>query len=147
MADDIKPLINGHQHAWADIRVNILGRTLTGITSIDYDDDDESEFYHGAGKHPVAFGTGNAKATCKLKLYKFELDALIKAAKTKGIKRLQDIDFFDIPVSFLETKDADENTDIIRNCKIKKINKGGKTGDTKLESELELICSHIDWNE
>lgn len=147
MTDDIKPLINGHQHAWADIRVNILGRTLTGITSIDYDDDDESEFYGGAGKHSVAFGSGNAKPTCKLKVYKFEIDALIKAAKAKGYKRLQDLDFFDIPVSFLETKDADENTDIVRNCKIKKINKSAKQGDTKLECEVEILCSHIDWNE
>jgi len=147
MADEIKPLINGHQHAWADIRVNILGRTLTGITGIDYDDDDDSEFYPGAGKHAVAFGTGNAKPTCKLKIYKYELDALIKAAKAKGFKRLQDLDFFDIPVSYLETKDAEEVTDIIRNCKVKKINKSGKQGDTKLECELELLISHIDFDE
>ena len=70
-----------------------------------------------------------------------------RSSNSKSIVSVQDIDFFDIPVSFLETKDADENTDIIRNCKIKKINKAGKSGDTKLESELELLCSHIDWNE
>lgn len=143
---EVKPNINGHQHAWADIRVNLFGRTLTGITGIDYDDDEESEFYPGAGKYPVAFGTGNAKATCKLKIYKYELDALIAAAQASGVKRLQDIDFFDIIVTYQATKDADEVTDAVRNCKFKKTMKSGKQGDTKLETDLEIICSHIDWN-
>jgi hypothetical protein len=146
-SSDIKPNINGHQHAWADIRVNILGRTLTGITGIDYDDDEDSEFYHGAGQHVVAFGNGNIKATCKIKIYKYELDALIRSAKAKGIQRLQDVDFFDIVVTYKETKDASEVTDIVRNCKFKKVPKGAKSGDTKLEADIDLICSHIDWNE
>lgn len=147
MATETKPNINGHQHAWADIRVNILGRTLTGITSVEYSDEEESEYYHGAGKNPVAFGTGNVKPTASIKMYKYELDALQLAAKSAGIRRLQDVDFFDIVVSYQETKDAIETTDIIRNCKIKKIGKSAKQGDTKLESDIELIISHIDWNE
>lgn len=147
MASDIKPLINGHQHAWADIRVNILGRTLTGITGIDYDDDEDSEFYNGAGQHAVAFGNGNMKATCKIKVYKYELDALIKSAKTKGISNLQKIDFFDIVVTYRETRDAEEVTDIIRNCKFKKVIKSAKQGDTKFEADIDLLCSNIDWNE
>lgn len=147
MIDEIKPLINGHQHAWADIRINILGRTLTGITSIDYDDEEDSQFYQGVGRHPVAFGTGNVKQSCKIKVYKYEIDALIAAAKAKGYNRIQDIDFFDIPVSYYPTKDAPAVTDIIRNCKIKKINKSAKQGDVKLECDIELLCSHIDWNE
>lgn len=146
-ATDIKPNINGHQHAWADIRVNILGRTLTGIIGIDYDDESDAEFYHGAGRHVVAFGNGNIKATCKIKIYKYELDALIAAAKAKGIKNIQDIDFFDIVVTYQETKDAEETTDIIRNCKFKKVPKGAKQGDTKFEVDVDLLCSHIDWNE
>lgn len=146
-SSDIKPLINGHQHAWADIRVNILGRTLTGITGIDYDDDEGSEFYHGAGQHVVAFGNGNITTTCKIKMYKYELDALIKSAKSKGIRNLQDVDFFDVVVTYRATRDAEETTDIVRNCKFKKIPKSAKQGDTKFEVDIDLLCSHIDWNE
>ena len=52
------PLINGHEYGWADIAVSIAGPIVTGITGIEYDDDQEVVNVYGAGRYPVSRGKG-----------------------------------------------------------------------------------------
>lgn len=140
---NIQPMVNGKRHAWASIRINMLGRTVDGITSIEYTDTVEKQDNYGAGMFPNNRGAGKYAATCKLKLYNFEIVALQQAT---GGKRLQDIPMFDVTVTYLP-EGADETVvDVVKNCEFKGNGRTASQGDMLLEQEFELICSHIKWH-
>lgn len=135
-----QPLINGVQHAWSSIKINILGRTVTGITALDYGYDRAIEDHHGAGDEPVARGMGNKtyKKTM-IELFQFEVVALQQACG--GDITL--IPAFDIPVLYVATPGSPQVTDVIQNCQFLNNVRGLKSGDTKSTVKLELITAGI----
>lgn len=136
------PLINGVRHSWASIRCQILGRTVTGITKITYEDTEEKSNNYGAGKMPVSRGVGNYEATASVTLHAYEVAAI---QRSLGVgKRLQDIAPFDITVSYLNDSDTVENH-VLRNVEFTNNKRDISQGDTVIEVELELILSHIEW--
>jgi len=141
MAQNTTPLINGERHSWGDIKINLLGRTVTGVTAISYDDKQEKTNNYGAGNYPVSRGRGKYEATAKVTLHAYEVTAIQRAAAGK---RLQDIPPFDIVVAYLNQNDQ-VVTDVIRNCEFTMNKRDIKQGDTVIEVELELIVSHIEW--
>ncbi|CAM1361503.1 conserved hypothetical protein [Tenacibaculum litopenaei] len=137
------PLVNGHRHGWSSVEVNILDRIVTGITAISYDDAQVKENHYGAGDMPVFRGRGKYEAKASITLYAFEVES-IQQALPKG-KRLQDVPLFDIKVSFLDNS-SNVITHVIRNCEFKTNKRDMKQGDSKVEVQLDLIVSHIEWN-
>lgn len=144
MANDVTPLINGQRHSWASIRMNLLGRDVSGVVAIDYDDKQEKANIYGAGTKPVARGKGKYEATAKITLHAYEVDA-IQATLEPG-KHLVDIKPFDVIVKF-DDEDTDDPviTHVIRNAEFMSNKRSNKQGDTGMEVELELIISHIEW--
>ena len=138
------PSIRGTRHSWASLEINMLGYNPAGVSSISYDDTQEKVNVYGMGIYPVSRGVGKYEATCKITLAAYEIDAIQKAVG-QG-KRLQDIPAFDITVAFIPTGEDKLITHVIRNCEFKTNKRDLKQGDTGLEAEFELICSHIDWN-
>lgn len=136
------PLIRGKRHSWASIRINTLGRTIDGVTKIQYDDNQVKENFYGAGPHPVGRGNGNFEPTCSITLYAYEIVELQRAIPTK---RLQDIPPFDIVVSYIPEGQDELVTDIIRNVEFKTNGRDVSQGDTSIQHEFEMICSHINW--
>lgn len=137
------PLVNGMLCAWADIVVAIGGVPLTGITAIDYADEQEVVNKYGAGRHPVGRAKGRISPSAKITLYQEEVRALQSQAPGG---RLQDIAPFDITVTYLPDSGI-VHTDKIRNVQFSGNSRKWKEGDTGLEVELELIPSHIEWGQ
>lgn len=141
----VTTLINafGRMAGWNSVTVNILGRDLQGISEVSYDDMVGKELIKGAGRMPIGVGEGEYEAKTGMKLYQEEVIAILDALP-KGV-RIQDILPFDIICQY------EYNTrmykDIIRNVEITKIGKAVKKGDKTVEQTIELICSHIDWNQ
>lgn len=136
------PLVNGMLYSWADIVVTIGGVPFTGITGVEYGDDQEVVNKYGAGRHPVARAKGRITPSAKITLYQEEVEA-IQRQSVNG--RLQDIAPFDVIVTYLPDSGI-VTTDKIRNCQFKANSRKWKEGDTGQEVELELIPSHIEWN-
>lgn len=143
MANELTPLINGVRHSWGDIKINVLGRTVTGVTSISYDDKQEKKNHYGAGNCVVHRGKGRYEANAKITLYDYEVDAIQKSIELG--KRLQDIPAFDIVVVFLDDDTNEVITHVIRNCEFMNNKRELKEGDTTFTVELDLITSHIEW--
>lgn len=137
------PLINGERHSWANIELNLLGRTVSGITAINYSDTENKENIYGKGKYPVARGKGNYEAEASLTLLSFEVDAIQRSVGSG--KRLQDIAPFDIVVTYLPEGDSSLVTHVIRNCEFTNNQRNNSQGDTSIPVELTLIVSHIEW--
>lgn len=136
------PLVNGRAYSWADIKINIGGNLVQGITAIKYDEEQEKEDQFGAGNLPVERGYGNKKATASMTLLASEVVGLQKSAPNKNIC---DIAPFDIVVAVMNTNGA-VTTDVIKNCEFTKNSRDVKQNDKKIEVELPLICSHILWD-
>lgn len=136
------PLINGHEYCWADIVVNIYGAPITGITGIDYSDEQEVVDVYGAGRYPVSRSKGRITCTGKISLLASEVNAMTK--KTAN-GRLQDLPPFDIIVSYIPDDGGVVVTDKIRNCQFKKNERSWSEGDTSKSVDLDLAVSHIEW--
>jgi hypothetical protein len=136
------PLINGMTYDWGEIVATIGGVPLTGITAIEYDDDQEVVNNYGAGRYPISRSKGRITCTAKITLYIEEVRALASNAPNR---RLQDIMPFDIVVSYLPNDVTKIHHDKIMNCQFKKNSRAWAEGDTSKTVELELIVSHIIW--
>lgn len=136
------PLVNGMLYSWADIVAAISGVPVTGITGIEYGDDQDVVNKYGAGRHPVGRAKGRITPSAKITLYQEEVEALQRQAPNG---RLQDIAPFDITVTYIPDSGI-VTVDKIRNCQFKANSRKWKEGDTGQEVELELVPSHIEWN-
>jgi hypothetical protein len=137
------PLINGIAYSWGEIAVNIAGVSVTGITAVEYDDDQEVTNNYGAGRYPVSRSKGRITCTAKISLDIEEVRAITNQIPNR---RLQDTMPFDIVVSYLKEEDpAKIHHDIIKNCSFKKNGRAWAEGDTRKVVELDLIPSHIIW--
>ena len=136
------PFVNGKLYDWADIVLVIAGVPVTGITRIEYKDDQDIVTKYGAGRYPVGFAKGRITSTGKITLYQEEVEAMQRQSLTG---RLQDIAPFDIIVSYLPDTGI-VSIDKLRNCMFKNNGRGWKEGDTGQEVEIDLVMSHIQWN-
>ena len=136
------PLVNGMLYSWADIVTAISGVPVTGITGIEYADDQEVVNKYGAGRHPVGRAKGRITPSAKIKLYQEEVEALQRQAPNG---RLQDIAPFDIIVTYIPDSGI-VTVDKIRNCQFKSNSRKWNEGGTGQEVELDLVPSHIEWN-
>ena len=137
------PNINGTRHSWADIKVNMLGRTVSGISAVSYEDKQEKVNNYGAGVNPVSRGIGKYEASAKITLHAYEVDAIQRAIPGQ---RLQDIGSFDITVVYMPVGSDTLVTHTIRNCEFTSNKRDVKQGDTVIEVEFDLIVSHIEWD-
>lgn len=135
------PLVNGMLCSWADIVVLVGGVPVTGITGVEYSDQQEIVNKYGAGRYPVGRAKGRITPGAKLILYQEEVQALSRQSPNG---RLQDLPPVDIIVQYIPDSGI-LVTDKIRNCHFTGNARKWKEGDTGQEVELELVPSHIEW--
>lgn len=136
------PLINGIEYSWGDIVCTIVGVPVTGITGIEYGDEQEVVDNYGAGRYAVSRSKGRITCTAKITLYASEVNALVR--KTLN-GRLQDLSAFDIIVSYIPDGGGIVVNDKLRNCQFKKNERSWAEGDVSKTVDLELAVSHIEW--
>lgn len=136
------PLINGNEYSWGDIVCAVAGTPVTGITGIEYSDEQEVTDNYGAGRYAVSRSKGRITCKGKITLYSSEVNAIVK--KTKN-GRLQDLGAFDIIVSYIPDEGGVVVIDKLRNCQFKKNERSWSEGDTGKTVDLELAVSHIEW--
>lgn len=141
MALILPPLINGKAYEWADIVVNIGGIPITGITAIEYTDNQTMENVYAAGRNVNARTYGRVEPTAKVSMLMSSIEA-IQAASTTG--RIQDIPEFDIPVVFLDTNNVTVRHKL-RNVRFMNNGRKSAAGEGAVIVEIDLILSHIEW--
>lgn len=136
------PLVNGILYSWADIVVTIAGVPVTGITAVEYGDEQEVVNKYGAGRHPVGRAKGRITPSAKLTLYQEEVEAIQRQAPNG---RIQDIAPFDVIVTYIPDSGI-VTTDKVRNCQFLKNERKWAEGDTGQTVELDILPSHIEWH-
>jgi hypothetical protein len=136
--------INKRRYSWADIRATIFGRTLEGITGIEYSDSEEINPTYGRGKRPVGYTQNNYEANGTITLLIDEIIG-IQNLVPRG-RGIQDIPTFDIVVSYMD-ETGNIITDKLKGCKFRSNGRTGTAGETgALEQELELFILEIQYN-
>ncbi len=129
---------------WNYMSVEMLGRTVQGITAIKYSETTEKTNFYGRGEKPIGRGRGKYTATASLTLYSYEVEAIV-AALPQGSK-LTDVAPFDVTVVFRETADSPLTKDILCYAEFTGNMREIKAGDGSIEVQLDLIISEIKFN-
>jgi hypothetical protein len=137
----LTPMIRGKAYEHADVAVIILGQQFTGVSSIDYDEDQDMQNEYAAGKEVVARSYGQIKPTAKITMLMGDIEA-VQAISPTG--RIQDVPEFTVVITFV---DAAFKTVVhkLNNCRFKKNMRTSKSGDGAIFCDIDLIISHITW--
>ncbi len=141
--ETFKPLINGTEYSWSDIRISIKGVNYAGITAIDYGEAQTITDLYGIGRRPVSRAYGAITATASITLSMATIDALRKCSTTG---RLPDIGKFEIIVCFAKENDTKVVTHVLKDCQFKDDKFTGTKEGADLGVKQALITSHIIWN-
>lgn len=134
-------LINGTSYSWSQVALNVLGSEVSGVTAINYSEDQEMQDNYGAGNRPVSRGYGPITTEASITLEMIEVEAL-QAASSDG--RLQSIPEFDIVVAYIPDS-GNIVTHTLHNCRFKNNKRELSQGDMEVSVELDLQVSHISW--
>jgi hypothetical protein len=77
--------------AWSNIKLTLLGRTLTGLRGFETKKTIEKEHVYASGDEPIDIQSGNKKYEGSLKLLKFEVDLLNDAALLAGFADITEV--------------------------------------------------------
>ncbi|KAA6336276.1 hypothetical protein EZS27_015563 [termite gut metagenome] len=135
---------NSKEYSWADIKVVLLGREVTGIRAVEYKTKHQKELLYAAGRKARSVQWGKKEHEGTITVLQSELIALDNAAKAKGWDDVTDMDF-DIIVSYIPSSGI-ISTDKILQASITEIPKSFKEGDLFLEIALPFIALHIEHN-
>jgi hypothetical protein len=136
-----EPLINGVQHAWSNIVVQLGIPPVTGITAIEYTAEQVQDDIMGAGQETIGVGYGNITKSGSITLYRDEVEA-IRSSSPTGF--LFDIVPFDIIVSFLPIGGQKKVTHKLLQCTIKNDGVSSNQGDTSNTIQLTLRIGKLD---
>lgn len=136
------PYINGQLYGWGDVSVGIAGVVVTGVTAIEYKEEQEKINVYGSGLYPIGHGSGRISPSASITLLEDEIARLREAAPNG---RLQDIAPFDITVTFLSPNTAKIQTHVLKNCQFTDNGVSASEGDTSLSQQLTLVLSSIKW--
>lgn len=131
-------LVNGRARDWAQVKINILGKTIVGVTEIDYEEEREKENIMGAGDEPVSRGYGSKKYSASMTILAEEMDLIELVAPDGDITKIPP---FPITVSY--TEGVRIKTDILQHAEFLKNSRSAKTGDKSIPVKLPLIIAGI----
>lgn len=130
---------------WANMKVVVMGREITGIRGIKYKMIQEKEHLHGAGDEPIGIQRGKRTYEGEIKLLKFEYDTLSDiVSRTQGRDLL---DFSgDIVITYVKDLLSAPRTDVIKGFQFKDFEKGWEQGAKFMEITMPIIFMKLEQN-
>jgi hypothetical protein len=111
--------------AWKHISIKVLGKTIVGIESFEFEKNTETEYLYGAGDEPIDIQEGNKAYPGSLGVLKYELDYMNDAAFAGGWLDISEVPHEAIVITTLFKKRLTDPTRTI-------ISTGVKFGDLKI---------------
>ncbi|WP_212006497.1 hypothetical protein [Chitinophaga sp. HK235] len=138
-------IFDSREFEWADVKVVLFGREISGLRGLTYKKSQEKEVIYGAGNRPLAVQRGNKKYEGTLTILKSEFDQLNIAAISAGYSDIVDVPgkAISIIVTYKKEGDAYVQVDKISNVEFTDFEDGMKQGDKFKEVSLPFICLAI----
>jgi hypothetical protein len=136
----VTPLINGISHSWANVKLNLFGVPVVGITEINYARKQKKENNYGSGVDPVSRGYGNVENEGSITIYREEWLRIIQASPNRDPLQIPP---FDIQVLFGGSS-VSFAQDTLRAVEFTNDPFEGKQGDSALMVKLDLVIGLIE---
>ena len=131
--------------SWEDVRLNLFGQVIMGVTAISYSESQTKENFYGAGNEPVERGYGNKE---------YEGSVTLTAPVVQDIhdslppgRSIVDIPRFTIPVFFKRKNSTTITKHYLLECEFTGRGRELETGTGQITEELELVVGKIAWSE
>lgn len=149
--------INGKAYDWRMISLSFnidLGNGKetfipSGVTSLTYSQNRDSQWNNGIGGLPYSKGYGNLTAEASITMAAFEVDRIKDAMKGDAVttgqnsRYIQNINDFDIDVTY-NFDDGSIKVDKIKNCNFNTDSAGASQGDMFIQVDIDLMPSHYE---
>ena len=135
----VTPLINGVNYAWANIKFNLFGVPVVGITEVNYKRKQVKDNNYGYGTEPISRGYGNVEYEADITIYLDEWRRIIAASPDKDPLLIKP---FDIQVIFGGSSVSFQQ-DTLRSCEFMEDPMATKQGDSKILIKIPLIIAGI----
>ncbi|MDD2965545.1 MAG: hypothetical protein PHU33_16500 [Bacteroidales bacterium] len=139
MADFLK---NTEEYSWADIKVVMMGREVTGLKAVKYGAKRQKEPGYAAGSKPRFMGRGNYSYSVEITVLQSEVEAIIESAGGDPL----DVPPFDIVVAYIPEVGLPMRTDVIKYAEFAEWEKASKQGDMFHEVTMPGVCLAIELN-
>ena len=133
---------NTEEYAWADIKVRMFGRYVSGIRAVKYGSKWDKTPGYAQGNEPRFMERKNKSFTCEIKLLQSELEAIIKSGGGDPVN----IPAFDIVIAYVPTQGLPIVTDVVKNAEFADFEKDSKQGDGAMEINMGIQCLSIQYN-
>lgn len=134
------PLINGVNYSWADVKVNLFGVPVVGITEVNFNNKQKKENNYGYGQDPISRGYSNREPEADIMIYWDEWVKIIDASTSKDPLKIPP---FDIQVLFGGSSVNFKQVNL-RSCEFLEDPFNAKQGDTKFLVKIPLIVGLIE---
>jgi len=132
------PLINGRAYDFTQIVFSMLGVPITGVTAINYAEEQEKVNNFAAGTRPNTRGQGPIDANGSVELSMNEIEALRDAAPDGSLLK---IPAFDITIVYGNPQKPVVH--VLKNVEFLNDGVDASQGDTDLRRTFDLVISHI----
>jgi hypothetical protein len=132
-------LINGISYSWQDVRLNLFGVPVRGITKIEYKAKQNKMNNYGVGIEPISRGYGNKEYEGSIELYLDEWKAII-AASPNGDPTA--IDAFSVQVIYGSARTT-ARVDYLNMVEFLEDPLSTSQGDTSIKITIPLIIGGI----
>lgn len=136
----VTSLINGVNYSWSNVKLNLFGVPVVGVTEINYGRKQKKENNYGSDVNPISRGYGNIENEGSITLYLDEWNRIIQAATDKDPLGIAP---FDIQVLFGGTS-VNFKQDNLRGCEFLNDPFEAKQGDSKLMVKIDLVIGLIE---
>lgn len=99
--------------AWAQTKIVLFGRTITGIRGFSFSNTQEKEHLFAAGNDPIGIQSGNKAPKRNIKILKYEFDLLQDAAQLAGFDSISDVPHTGILITCSYKKDITDKLRIV----------------------------------
>lgn len=133
---------NTEEYAWADIKVRMFGRDVTGIRAVKYGSKWDKTPGYAQGNMPRFMERKNKSFNAEIKLLQSELEAIITSSGGDPVN----IPPFDIVIAYVPTQGLPVVTDVIKNAEFADFDKDSKQGDGSMEINMGIVPLFIQYN-
>lgn len=138
-------MINGFEYASEDVKVILPGKLTPeeGVVEINYEVEKEHTEIHGMGAKAVALGRGKQMQKADITVLQSVLEGM-QATLLPG-QNLTQLPPFTVTVGYAPAGGV-ATFDRLKFCRVKKYNKGIKSGDGNMTVKLDLAVGDIEYN-
>lgn len=137
--------LDTREFEFADVKVFMLGRELSGLRGLKYKKSQEKEVVFGAGNEGKGIQRGEKKYDGTLMLLKSDFDALNTAAVAAGYEDIVDVPGHLIDITCVYQKDSNSvlKTDKILNVEFTEYEDGLEKADKFKEISLPFLALKV----